>query len=110
MRIYICSYAPVAGCIAPVIHRSRFGPLLACWGTLGDRVKALGGRLQPRGASLRCCDSAFESTVQRSDRTFPEKDRSGLASPAFRDGPGMCEPSGLRGLCIGLIFIGLLIL
>ena len=73
-------------------------------------VRALGVRFQPRGASLRCCDSAFEYTVQWRDRTFPEKDWSGPASLAIRDGRGMSEPSGLRGLCIGLISIGLLIL
>ncbi len=92
------------------MHRSRFGPLLACLGTLGDRVRALGGRLQPRGASPPSCYSAFGATVQRRDRTFPEKDRSGPASLAISDVPGLYEPSGLRGTRIGFIFIELLIL
>jgi len=55
-------YVPAAGCIAPAIHRSRSGPLLAYEGMLGDQDRASGGDLQPRGASPPCCDSAFEAT------------------------------------------------
>ena len=57
-------YVPTEGCIVPAIHRSRlFGPLLAYEGRLGEKVRALGGHLQPRGASHPCCDSVFEATV-----------------------------------------------
>ena len=64
-------YVPTVGCIAPAMHRSRLGPLLAYEDRLGELVRALGGHLQPRGASPPCCDSVFEATAQGRDRTFP---------------------------------------
>ena len=64
-------YVPAAGCIAPAIHRSRFGPLLACEGMLGESDRALVDHFEPRGASPPCCDSAFKATAQGRDRTFP---------------------------------------
>ena len=68
--MYVCMYVCTVGCIAPAIHRSRLGPLLAYEGRLGEKVRALGGHLQPRGASPPCLDSVFEVTAQGRDRTF----------------------------------------
>jgi len=50
----VCIYScvPASGYIAPAVYRSRFGPFLPYWDSVGDPVRARAGHLQPRGTFL----------------------------------------------------------
>ena len=63
------------------MHRNRPGPLLACWASPVDQVRARGGHWQPRGASAFCCTSRTEASAQDTDTTFPNQGGSQLARP-----------------------------
>ena len=89
-------YVPTVGCIAPAIHRSRLGPLLAYEGRLGEKVRALDGHLVPPLPAV----TPYLRPLRRG-ATGPFLGRIGRDRPLLPSemGPGCANPADLE-VCI----------